>query len=111
LGHGGIGVVVNGQAKVGRNCIIAQNVTIAGKDGKAPTIGDWVYIGANSVILGGVKVGSNVFVGALTLVNKDVPDGAVVAGIPAKVLRFQDEDQINKWHKEVITQGGIPIKD
>lgn len=53
LGHGGIGVVVNAKAKIGRNVILAQNVTIAGKDGVAPTLDDWVYVGANSVVLGG----------------------------------------------------------
>ena len=53
LGHGGIGVVVNSMSKLGRNCIIAQNVSLAGKDGGAPELGDWVYVGANSVVLGG----------------------------------------------------------
>lgn len=53
LGHGGIGVVINQRAMIGRNVIIAQNVTIAGKDGYAPVIDDWSYIGANSVVLGG----------------------------------------------------------
>ena len=55
LGHGGIGVVVNWKSTIGRNVILAQNVTIAAKDGGAPTIGDWCYIGVNSVIMGGGK--------------------------------------------------------
>ena len=66
LGHGGIGVVINRKSVIGRNCIIAQNVTIAGKDGLAPQIDDWVYVGAKSVLLGGCKIGKNVFIGALT---------------------------------------------
>lgn len=111
LGHGGIGVVINSKAKIGRNVIIAQNVTIAGKDGVAPEICDWCYIGANSVILGGAKLGKNVFVGALTLVNKDVPDGAVVAGIPAKVLKMRTAEEIQKWHEWVVKQGGIEIDE
>lgn len=53
LGHGGIGVVINSRSIIGRNCIIAQNVTLAGKDGGAPIIEDWAYVGANSVIMGG----------------------------------------------------------
>lgn len=110
LGHGGIGVVINGQSVIGRNCIIAQNVTIAGKNGKAPVIDDWVYIGANSVVLGNVSVGKNVFIGALTLVNKDVPDNSVVAGIPAKIIKLQTEEQIKVWHNEVLAQGGVPIE-
>lgn len=53
LGHGGIGVVINTKSIIGRNIILAQNVTIAGKDGGAPIIGDWCYVGANSVVMGG----------------------------------------------------------
>ena len=53
LGHGGIGVVVNQKAQIGRNCILAQNVTVAGKDGGVPVLKDWCYIGANSVVMGG----------------------------------------------------------
>lgn len=53
LGHGGIGVVVNKKCKLGRNCILAQNVTLASKDGGALELGDWVYVEANSVVLGG----------------------------------------------------------
>ena len=109
LGHGGIGVVINGRSVIGRNCIIAQNVTIAGKDGGAPDIDDWVYIGANSVILGGVHVGKNAFIGALSLVNKDVPENSIVAGIPAKVLRIRTKEEIDRWHRWVTTHGGIEI--
>ena len=56
LGHGGIGVVINSKAKIGRNCILAQNVTLAGKDGGAPVLNDWCYVGANSVIMGGGNI-------------------------------------------------------
>ncbi len=111
LGHGGIGVVVNSLTKIGRNVIIAQNVTLAGKDGGAPIVEDWAYIGANSVVLGGVRIGKNSFIGALTLVNKDVPDGAIVAGIPAKVLRIRTQEEITNWHSWVIKQGGINIDE
>lgn len=106
LGHGGIGCVINSKAIIGRMVTLAQNVTIAGKDGLCPEIDDWSYIGANSVVLGGVKVGKNVFVGALSLVNKDVPDGAVVAGIPAKVIRMQTPEEIDRWHQWVLKNRG-----
>ena len=92
LGHGGIGVVVNNKAKIGSNCILAQNVTIAGKDGVALTLNNWCYVGANSVILGGVTIGNNRFIGALSLVNKDMPDNSIVAGLPAKVIRIRTEE-------------------
>lgn len=111
LGHGGIGVVINKRAKIGRNVIIAQNVTIAGKDGGTPVIDDWSYLGANSVILGGVHLGKDCFVGALSLVNKDVPDGAIVAGIPAKVFRIKNTEEIENWHQWVLSHGGICINE
>lgn len=49
-------------------------------------IGDRVFIGANSTILMNVQVGNDVVIGAGSLVNKNVPDGCVVAGVPAKVI-------------------------
>jgi maltose O-acetyltransferase len=49
-------------------------------------IGDRVFIGANSTILMNVHVGNDVVIGAGSLVNKDVPEGSVVAGVPAKVI-------------------------
>lgn len=84
-------------------------MTIAAKDGKAPIISDWVYVGANSVVLGGVNIGNDVFIGALTLVNKDVPDNAVVVGIPGKILRFKDDTEKENWRKWVIKNGGVVI--
>ena len=50
------------------------------------TIGDNVFIGANSTILYDVKIGNNVIIGAGSLVNKDVPDGSIVGGVPCKVI-------------------------
>ena len=55
------------------------------------TIGDNVFIGANSTILYDVHIGNNVIVGAGSLVNKNIPDGVIVAGVPAKVIgKFDD---------------------
>lgn len=109
LGHGGIGVVIHGKAKIGRNCILAQNVSIAGKDGGTPKIKDWVYVGHASIVMGDVVIGNNVSIGALSLVNKDVPDNAIVAGIPAKIIRFRSPEEIKEWQEWVIKNGGIPI--
>ena len=48
------------------------------------SVGDNTFIGARSVIMPGVKIGSNCVVGACSLVTKDIPDGTVVGGVPAK---------------------------
>lgn len=54
-------------------------------------IGDRVFIGANSTILMNVHVGNDVIIGAGSLVNKDIPDGMVVAGVPAKIICTTEE--------------------
>lgn len=55
------------------------------------TIGDNVFIGADTVVLPGVTIGSNVVIGANSTVTHDIPDGSVVAGSPAKILCSLDE--------------------
>jgi carbonic anhydrase/acetyltransferase-like protein (isoleucine patch superfamily) len=54
-------------------------------------IGNDVFIGANSIILPGVRVGNRVIVGAGSVVNRSIPDNCVVAGVPAKFIRTFDE--------------------
>lgn len=49
-------------------------------------IGNNVFVGANTTILYGTKIGNNVIVGANSVVNKDVPDNSIVAGVPARVI-------------------------
>lgn len=74
----------------GFSCI--QCTTIGyGKNGR-PIIGDNVSLGASVTIIGGVNIGSNVTVGAGSVVVKDVPDNCVVAGNPAKVIRYLNQE-------------------
>ena len=54
-----------------------------------------VWIGANATILPGVTIGENAVVGAGSVVTKDVPDNAVVAGNPARLIRFLDAERLN----------------
>ena len=68
------------------------------------TIGDNVFIGAESVVLPGVTIGNNVIVGANSTVTHDVPDGVVVAGSPAKVICSLDDYLI----KERTRMGTAP---
>lgn len=100
LGYGGIGCVIHAQAEIGEKCVISQNVTIAAKDGEAPKIGNNVFIGANSVVIGGVEIGDNCFIGALSLVNKSFPANSIIAGSPAKLLKQRDTEELehyNQW--------------
>ena len=93
LGYGGIGVVIHNKAIIGRNCMIAQQVTVGGGNNRypgIPIIGDNVNICKGSIIYGGITIGNNVVIGANAVVNKSVPDNAIVAGVPAKVLRIKE---------------------
>ena len=58
--------------------------------GKPITVGDNVWFGGHCVVLGGVTIGNNVVVGAGSVVTKDIPDNAVVAGNPARILRYTE---------------------
>lgn len=88
LGHWG-SLVINPNAKIGKNCNIAQGVTIGrqnrGKYQGCPVINDEVWIGANAVIVGGITIGTNVLIAPNSYVNFDVPDHSVVVGNPAKI--------------------------
>jgi serine acetyltransferase len=88
LGYGGIAVIIHARARIGRNCLIGSCVTIGGKSGwyEVPQIGDNVEIATGAKILGPVRIGNNVIIGANAVVTKDVPDNCVVAGIPAKII-------------------------
>ena len=86
--HSGLGVVVNEEAIIGKNCRILQNVTIGGRgDHGVPVIEDNVTIGACACIIGGVTVGHDSVIGAHAVVLKDVPPCSVVVGNPAKVVK------------------------
>lgn len=92
--YGGIGVVLHGKCVIGEKVIIGQGVTVGRQldpDG-VPVIGNNVYISAGARILGGIKIGDNVIVGANAVVIRDVPPNCIVGGVPAKVIRHVDQD-------------------
>lgn len=93
LGHWGA-LVINPKTKIGKNCNIAQGVTIAqanrGKSQGVPEIGDEVWIGPNAVIVGNIKIGNNVLIAPNAYVNFDVPDNSVVIGNPAHISPNQN---------------------
>lgn len=77
---------------IGKNFGCIHCTTIGKAFGKSPIIGDNVFCGCNVTIIGGVKIGNNVTVGAGSVVVKDVPDNCVVAGNPAKIIRYTSSE-------------------
>lgn len=89
IGHFG-GVILHSDVKMGENCSIGTGVVIGTRGvGKAgvPVFGDNVYVGVGAKVLGNIKIGNDVKIGANAVVLEDVPDGATVVGIPAKIVR------------------------
>jgi serine O-acetyltransferase len=86
-------IVIHGAAQIGDDCMIRQEVTI-GNTGSAdplgaPKIGNRVQIGAGAKLLGRIVIGNDVIIGANAVVVRDVPDNAVVGGVPARVLKMR----------------------
>lgn len=108
--------------EIGENCLVGSNVYISdhnhgiykGRDQSHPnespamrkllagfvSIGDNVWIGDKVTIVGPVRIGNGAVIGANSVVNRDVSDGAVVAGVPAReIKRFNSNS--NEWEKSV----------
>ena len=95
-----MGAVLGGRAIVGKNCHIGAGTVLAGVVEPASAvpvvIEDDVVIGANAVVLEGCRVGKGAVVAAGAVVVSDVAPGAVVAGVPAKVLKTKDGKTADK---------------
>ena len=86
-----VGIVVGAGSRIGKNCILLQNVTIGTRyvdsekyNNEFPDIGDSVTIGAGAVILGGIKLGEGCTIGANSVILADVGEGATVTGVHSK---------------------------
>lgn len=93
-------IVVSPETIIGKNVNISQGVTIgktdSGNHKGAAIINDEVYIGPGAKLVGRIIIGKNAAIGANAVVTKDVPDNAVVAGVPAKIISMNGAtDYIN----------------
>lgn len=88
----GFSLVINSAAVIGDGVRLRHGVTIGEKviNGRplSPRIGNNVDIGVGAILLGDINIGDNAVIGAGAVVVKDVPKGAVVAGNPARVIRY-----------------------
>lgn len=95
IGHFG-SIVINPAVSIGECCNIIQTCTLGlayrGKNEGVPHIGDRVHIGPGARLIGNVKVGNDVAIGANAVVTKDAPDNSVVAGVPAKILSMEGSE-------------------
>jgi serine O-acetyltransferase len=95
------GTVVGKGVTAGSNLTLYQNVTIGAKGdpetrGAYPIIGDNVTLFPGSVVVGPIRIGNGVQVGANSVVLQDIPDGAVVAGVPAKIIKQNSKAEPEK---------------
>ena len=89
VGHGW-STVVNAK-KIGRYCVVGQNVTIGSRNIKEPTIGDHVSVWAHAVVLGDITIGDNTQIGSGAVVVKSVPANCVV--VPAKSMIIRQDGE------------------
>ena len=90
-----MGAVLGGRAMVGARCHIGAGAVLAGVVEPASAtpviVEDGVLVGANAVVIEGVRIGKNAVVAAGAVVIEDVPENAVVAGSPARIIKMKDE--------------------
>jgi serine O-acetyltransferase len=108
----GMGVVIGETAEVGDNCTLYQGVTLGGtgkeRGKRHPTLEDNVTVGAGAQILGAFTVGRGSYIGANSVVVKEVPPEATVVGIPGRIVRIAGERVSVSLHHERLPD---PILD
>ena len=99
-----MGNIVIGMGKIGDYSSINNGVTVgaAGRDEKFsfPSIGNFVYFGTGSKVLGKIIIGDNVAIGANAVVTKSFPDNAVIGGVPAKLISYKSSNHFIYYRKK-----------
>jgi serine O-acetyltransferase len=102
----GTGVVIGETSIIGDDVLIYHGVTLGGKENSAidrhPIIGSHVVIGAGAKIIGRITIGDNCYVGANTVVTKDIPAGSTVVGQTGKILSKKEASDGNWIAQEYV---------
>jgi serine O-acetyltransferase len=107
IGHFG-GIIIHPEVEIGEYCNLSHSVTIGiggrGEKSGVPKIGNRVFIGPGARIFGPIEIGNDVAIGANSVVTKDVPDRAVVMGIPAQIVSFNGSQGYVSYRGELDRQ-------
>lgn len=102
------GVEIGEEAKIGSHCSIYSESTIDDKRGKVVIMRN-ARIGAHSVIMPGITIGEDAVIAACSFVNKDVPAGAVLGGVPAKALNHSKNKLPDSVMLEQVPENTLKI--
>ncbi len=108
----GMGVVIGETAEIGEGCLLYQGVTLGGtgkeKGKRHPTLGRGVVVGAGAKILGAIRIGDYVKIGANSVVLHPVPDYAIVVGVPGRVIKKKVVRVVEEGPVEVLDHVHMP---
>ena len=111
----GMGVVIGETSEIGDDVLLYQGVTLGGtgkeKGKRHPTLGNNVVVGTGAKILGNIRIGAHVKVGAGSVVIHPVPDYSTVVGIPGRVVRGSLEPEEALEHGKLPDPQGQAIED
>jgi serine O-acetyltransferase len=97
------GIVIHSGTVIGENCTFHSGVVLGAKGRQdPPIIGNNVYIGANTVIAGPIRVGNNATIGACALVTRDVPDNALISCRQAEIIKTKYTRRYSNWDLDTL---------
>lgn len=101
----GEGCIFNVKTSIGHDCTlgdfvnVCDGVTLGGHH----VIGDRAFLGMGSTIVTGVRIGADAVVGAGAVVIRDVPEGATVVGVPARIIREKNGERVENPHRQTAS--------